>query len=199
MNKGYEEEEIEEANEETTKQEHPQICDATDQFWLWKLNVQQCRFLRNQNQTAINQINSMTSALMLLQNENKKNETLIDELKKQHKDNEYDRDQIKKDLEIEEDCERGMEIMLKEEEHLNEKLYNVRQRIAQTDNENNKFHIMRVVNEAKNDLANLHMKQVNLKHEIDENDAICEKSWKMGHFLRGQRGLSKSPLSYTNC
>ena len=34
----------------------------------------------------IDQINSMTSALRLLQNENKKNETLINELKKQHKE-----------------------------------------------------------------------------------------------------------------
>ena len=33
--------------------------------------------LRNQNQTTIDQINSMTSALRSLQNENKKNETLI--------------------------------------------------------------------------------------------------------------------------
>ena len=40
-----------------------------------------------------------------------------------------------------------MEIMLKEEEHLNEKLHNVKQRIAQTD----KFHLMREVNDAKND------------------------------------------------
>ena len=56
--------------------------------------------LRYQNQTTIDQINCMTSALRSLKNKNKMNETLIKELKKQHKDAEHERDKAKIDLEL---------------------------------------------------------------------------------------------------
>ena len=71
--------------------------------------------LRNQNQTTIDQINSMTSALRSLQNENKKNESLINELKKQHKEAEHGRDKAKIDLEIAEDKARDIDTMIKRE------------------------------------------------------------------------------------
>ena len=71
-----------------------------------------------------------------LQNENKKYETIISEITKKTKDEKHRIDETHKDLEIEEDKEKDMEIMLKEEEYLNEKLYNVRQRMTETDNEN---------------------------------------------------------------
>ena len=73
-----------------------------------------------------------------------------------------------------EDKERNMEIMLKEEDYLNEKMHNVKQRIAETDNDNNKFHIMKEYNQVKNDLANKQMKQVEIKHEIDANQLYAE-------------------------
>ena len=65
--------------------------------------------LWNQNQTTIDQINSMTSDLKSLQNEKKKNETVINELKKQHKDAKHERDKAKIDLEIREDKARVVE------------------------------------------------------------------------------------------
>ena len=64
--------------------------------------------------------------------------------------------------------------MLKEEEYFNEKMHNVKQRIAETDNDNNKFHIMKEYNQVKNDLANKQMKQVEIKHEIDANQLYAE-------------------------
>ena len=55
-----------------------------------------------------------------------KKEAQLKEMKKKIKEAEYWKENINKDLEIMEDKERNMEIMLKEEEDLNDKLHNVK-------------------------------------------------------------------------
>ena len=59
----------------------------------------------------------MTSALRSLQNENKKNESLINELKKQHKEAEHGRDKAEINLEIAEDKANDIETMMKQREY----------------------------------------------------------------------------------
>ena len=71
------------------------------------------------NQTLIDRFNNMTSEFRTLQNENKKYETMISEMAKKRKEEEHGRNKLKKDLEIEEDREKDMEITLKEKEYLN--------------------------------------------------------------------------------
>ena len=51
---------------------------------------------------------------------------------------------------------------------------NVQQQIAETNNDNNKFHMMKEVNKDKNDLAKLKMNKVNLKNYIDSNGLNAE-------------------------
>ena len=94
--------------------------------------------LRNQNQTTIDQINSMTAALRSLQNENKKNETLINELKKQHKEAEHGRDKAKIDLEIAEDKARDIDTMMKQRAYYIDKQQQIEKDLLEQNGENNR-------------------------------------------------------------
>ena len=72
--------------------------------------------LRNQNQSTVDNLNSMSSALMTMKNELKKNEERVNEMSKQRKDVEHRRALMNKDLEIEQDREKEMEVMISSRE-----------------------------------------------------------------------------------
>ena len=130
--------------------------------------------LRNQNQTTIDQINSMTSALRSLQNENKKNEAMISELTKKRKDAEHEKDKAKIDLEIAEDKARDVESMMKQREHYIEKQQQLEKEIMEQEGENNKYKQMKLLEEQKREKHEKEMEGIREKQEIEANQIAAE-------------------------
>ena len=116
----------------------------------------------------------MTIALRSLQNENKKNEALINDLKRQYKEAEHGRDKAKIDLEIAEVKAKDIESMMKQREYYIDKQQQIEKDVKEQEGKNNRLTKMKVIEEKKRALHDQQMEAIKQKQEIEANKLKAE-------------------------
>ena len=137
-------------------------------------NAMEIQQLRNQNQSSIDRINSMSSTVKSLENENQKKEAIIKDLNKQIKEAEHRRDKAKNDLEITEDRANDIELMNSKEEYYTDKEHQIVKRRLEQQGENNIYQTMNNIQEEKQELHKEEIVNVGLNQKIQDNKLAFE-------------------------